>query len=51
MNRKTDRRILTIFWPGFRIQSIFFNGFADPSIEADHGFIKFSGSDFGFRLQ
>ena len=50
MNRKTDRRILTIFLPGFRIQSIFFNGFADPTIEADRGFIQFFGPGFWILL-
>ena len=50
MNRKTDRRILTIFLPGFRIQSIFFNGFADLAIEADRGFIQFFGPGFWILL-
>ena len=50
MNRKTDRRILTIFLPGFQIQSIFFNGFADPAIEADRGFIQFFGPGFWILL-
>ena len=46
VNRKTDQRILTIFLPGIRIQSTFFNGFADPAIEADHSFIQFLGPGF-----
>ena len=50
VNRKTDRRILTIFLPGFRIQSIFFNGFADPAIEKDRGFIQFCGPRFWILL-
>ena len=50
VNRKTDRRILTTFLPGFRIQSIFFNGFADPTIEADRGFIQFFGPGFWILL-
>ena len=50
MNRKTDRQILTIFLPGFRIQSIFFNGFADPAIEEDRGFIQFFGPGFWILL-
>ena len=51
LNRKTDRRILTIFLPGFRIQSTFFNGFADPAIGADRGFIQFFGPRFWILLQ
>ena len=50
VNRKTDRQILTIFLPGFRIQSTFFNGFADPAIEADCGFIQFFGPGFWILL-
>ena len=50
LNRKTDRRILTIFLPVFRIQSTFFNGFADPAIRADRGFIQFFGPGFWILL-
>ena len=46
VNRKTDRRIFTKFLLGFRIQIIFFNGFADPAIEADRGFIQYFGPGF-----
>ena len=33
MNRQTDRRILKIFLPGFRIQSEILTGFRIPQLE------------------
>ncbi len=48
MNRKTDQWILAIFLPGFRIQSIFFNGFSDPAIVVDPWFHPIFGPGFGF---
>ena len=47
MNRSTDRRIYLVT---ILASERNFNGFADPMITADRGYIQFWGPDFGFWL-
>ena len=47
VNRRMDRRILKIFLHHILDSKRDFNGFPDPVIAADCGFIDFLGPDFG----
>ena len=47
MNRQMERRILKTIFARISVSKRDFNGFPDPTIAADCGFIYFLGPDLG----